>query len=660
MELVNGRQLDLFELLATFKAEAKPLRAKVKAPSVEVVGPMEEEGTIDDYLSKGERIESLARDAFLKVFECLSVSELEQKIFSKPWNAAGSLNDNVVSIAKVVRSFISDIHYNDEDEKYKILKNLIDFDFDIREVDIKSEGYPGAIKRLRYNGKRSSDIVAICIREEGFSPLVAYCYRTLNAGNKSLLYKDGSRYGDLAIILTWLFVLTLYNRAIKDEGMYGILAEKFRAMEGKGYDSMGFVIRRESGVSAIKTSSGVNLTCEESFRSPLVRNRFRLPFKEYMRPRPEVLDEVRSLFGLQDVDIPATTQKKSSVRERNGEEYRDSKGMKVYQYVIPYDIEYAIVSLDPLSYFKRGFGAVQYNRILDRATHLDREGCDVAPICWPMPSKNSIGIEYDLLKTVIGACWEEKGQVIRKYKYYREMEDGLKKSCAKAYQTKKNIPQKVLKEMEESVFNEYFGYVEFDETCDLDKVRVVAEEFIKFKKEVMPGFDSSNVALRFRKLGKHKASGLYYPMFGCLCVDLRSPSSFVHEYGHCLDHVMSPGRLALSDKEDFYKTYSLYATALKRAVTGNKDVAAKLSGGSKYNLDYYLLKTEAFARCFELYVVETLGIDISLAKPSEDDMGFAYPKDDEELMKSIEGYFDALLATVNGVQEARGTEPLCA
>lgn len=41
---------------------------------------------------------------------------------------------------------------------------------------------------------------------------------------------------------------------------------------------------------------------------------------------------------------------------------------------------------------------------------------------------------------------------------------------------------------------------------------------------------------KVRKLGNHKALGLYYPEAKVLVVDVDSPSSFIHEYGHLLDY----------------------------------------------------------------------------------------------------------------------------
>jgi hypothetical protein len=288
-----------------------------------------------------------------------------------------------------------------------------------------------------------------------------------------------------------------------------------------------------------------------------------------------------------------------------------------------------------------------FGELLNRYEKSDSD--DPARIPWAFPDVSSSKMYgYDLLKEVIRAVWEEKGELISKWKYYSDMEESVKTS-AKVFQTKKNIPDYILKEMRESVFNKAFGYVEIDEDCDLDKIRAIAHEFTSFKERFIPGFDSSKVALRFRKLGRHKALGLYFPMLGCLCVDLRSPSSFIHELGHCIDY-MHGGRHALSDRCEFYSVYTLYKRSLMGELYKDADKMAALSGSkSKYNLRYYLLHTESFARCFELYVTKCLKVDSSLCKQNNN-MGWAYPEN-EELLQAIRVYFDRLLVTVNAPAE---------
>ena len=144
------------------------------------------------------------------------------------------------------------------------------------------------------------------------------------------------------------------------------------------------------------------------------------------------------------------------------------------------------------------------------------------------------------------------------------------------------------------------------------------------------------VSLRFRKLGNHKASGLYYYTLKCLCVDVRSPGSMVHEVGHMIDYHLDH----ISIKYEFQRIFDRYESLLKDYVRNNKgNDTAILTGKTKYNLSYYLQPTEVFARCFEMYVVKCRNIDNSLCKPQG---GFAYPED-AILLSSIQEFYDRIL-----------------
>lgn len=214
-----------------------------------------------------------------------------------------------------------------------------------------------------------------------------------------------------------------------------------------------------------------------------------------------------------------------------------------------------------------------------------------------------------------------------------KMDKELSREHAKSFQTKKNIPYKTVRAMSRSDFNDYFGYVEFDEECDLAVMRELCMEYKAFSKVL--GIEKyPEVSLRFRKLGNHKAGGLYYPFLKCLCVDVRSPGSMVHEVGHMLDYHFD----SLSKKYSFQNIYDRYESLLKEYQRKSSETEKKiLKGSSKYNLKYYLQPTEVFARCFEMYVVRARNIDNSLCRPG----GFAYPED-EKLMVLIREYFDSL------------------
>lgn len=199
---------------------------------------------------------------------------------------------------------------------------------------------------------------------------------------------------------------------------------------------------------------------------------------------------------------------------------------------------------------------------------------------------------------------------------------------AKSWMTKKYISEKVLCFMENTSFNKYFGYVEFDNEVDLDKALEISKEweaiaeFMNFKKR-------KDVQLRFRRLGHHHASGLYYPHCQCICVDIKHPDSMMHEYIHMLDDVLGD----ISRSDEFYDVRRTYKAAVNKIIKEDNII---LTG--KYDRTYYFAAAEIFARCGEIYMTDVLKVNNSLVKP-EMDKQFAYPKN-EELLSVIRNFFD--------------------
>ena len=214
----------------------------------------------------------------------------------------------------------------------------------------------------------------------------------------------------------------------------------------------------------------------------------------------------------------------------------------------------------------------------------------------------------------------------------------LKRIVARAYQTKKKIPKHVVHEMKASELNTYFGFIEFDEEVDLNLVDSITEEFKKLNQNIFNGYISKNVALRFRKLGKHHATGLYYPSIDTMVVDFRHPTSFVHEYFHMLDDMLGDPSM----KCEFDKVALRYQQLLKSSIEKERKAGKEmLLKKGKYNLNYFLRKCEIFARCGEIHLFRNLHVVSSLLKPEETHY-FAYP-DDEILNNMIEEYYTNLL-----------------
>lgn len=209
--------------------------------------------------------------------------------------------------------------------------------------------------------------------------------------------------------------------------------------------------------------------------------------------------------------------------------------------------------------------------------------------------------------------------------------------AARAYTTKRNIPDHILHEMRISELNDYFGFIEFDEDVDLALVASVIEEFKKINHSIFHDYSNKNVAFRFRKLGRHHATGLYYPSISTMVVDFRYPTSFIHEYFHMLDDEL--GNLSLN--YDFSKIVSRYQYLLEKEIDKDRNGQKVIHLSGKYNLKYYLRKCEIFARCGEIHLFRNLHVVSSLLKPEETKY-FCYP-DDPELNHLIDDYYSNML-----------------
>lgn len=251
-----------------------------------------------------------------------------------------------------------------------------------------------------------------------------------------------------------------------------------------------------------------------------------------------------------------------------------------------------------------------------------------------MTDKAVLHMEVSMVQDILQMMQKEYLQKKEEAKLNKK----LSSDYAASFQTKKNIPRKCLQAMSRSGFNRYFGYVEFDEECDLNLIQELYLEYEALMQDlVLPSYPE--VSLRFRKLGKYKAGGLYFPSLKCLCVDIRSPGSMVHEVGHMIDYHCGH----ISERRYYTAVYDRYRYLFDKFIQGNDTSQTKiLCGRTKYNCAYYLQNTEVFARCFEIYLMRIRKIDNSLCKPV---IGFAYPED-EQLTQLIEKFFNQLLLEI--------------
>lgn len=223
-----------------------------------------------------------------------------------------------------------------------------------------------------------------------------------------------------------------------------------------------------------------------------------------------------------------------------------------------------------------------------------------------------------------------------------ERENETEREYASSYETKRNIPLKIQSKMNNNKFLKYFGEVEFDELCDLSLVYQIEKEFLNFA-EFMNLPLRKDHSLRFRRLGKHKAGGLYFPHQKAVCVDIKSPSSMIHELMHMIDYT-SLDKVSLSSLINFRSLLDEYKNLTNKAFDKLKDddpLKAKWEGNSKYSKSYYHTPTEVFARCGEIYVQKVLGIDNSLVD-IDSRINLYYPQDNH-FLGMIKTYFESVL-----------------
>ncbi|WP_194943354.1 LPD1 domain-containing protein [Enterococcus casseliflavus] len=223
----------------------------------------------------------------------------------------------------------------------------------------------------------------------------------------------------------------------------------------------------------------------------------------------------------------------------------------------------------------------------------------------------------------------------------REYEKDIdKQTRASAWQTKKNINKDTRKIMETTTLNKYFQFVEIDNDVDLTLFSQFEEEMERIH-DILPKTGEKLPELRLRKLGNHKALGLYVPTKNTIAIDFRDTDdeiggvgiqSFVHEYGHALDYSTDNGRL-LSMGDDFKPIVARYRENL--SLNGKGSYVAEKAG-------YYTAPTEVFARAFELYVSEAGLSSIFLKSKETYSTSIEYALFDQKMREEITTFFDSV------------------
>lgn len=215
------------------------------------------------------------------------------------------------------------------------------------------------------------------------------------------------------------------------------------------------------------------------------------------------------------------------------------------------------------------------------------------------------------------SIYEAALDVIIKVEYNHSMNREYARETGKTistFRTDKKYQDEALNKS--TLFNEMgFRKVEID-TQKYDGEVFNYEEFSKVEQDFLAVLDKLPQAkaqpeLKFRRLGKHKAWGIYSPALNILAVDVRHTESFIHEYGHYLD--FKHGDEVYSELPTFFPIIKAYEKKLTELAEDSK-YAQKLTAK---RMSYYLIPTEVFARAFELWVSGTIVSDATIISSTE-------------------------------------------
>lgn len=202
-------------------------------------------------------------------------------------------------------------------------------------------------------------------------------------------------------------------------------------------------------------------------------------------------------------------------------------------------------------------------------------------------------------------------------------------SVATAWMDKKNPDKTRQNMMENTKLNKVFSKVEIDNDVDPAEYADFEKSYTDAAKKLPPIPGDRKPELRIRKLGKHKATGVYFPHKNTICIDVRDSSAFVHEYGHYLD-------LTVQNNQSLQSDFRGIANSYKKNLT--------VPAGGKQ--DYYTTPTEIHSRLFEMYAHEKLGIDNRLVDPDKfERFDYEPMKKDPEMKQKAFDFFDKVFAT---------------
>lgn len=554
----------------------------------------------DQYLSREMKITNLAKAHFDRFVRQFSLSDAEEKIYHVKLTDTDTMYQICQKIAKRVFKPLLQGIKTEGDACIKQLISLVS-PFKVTLTIPLATNTPNVMSKLSRKHLSDEKILKLTISEKGYEPLVIFGLQQESLPKKysNVLLKDDIRVADLSMVFSALYVVKMVSEVVR-------MTPSEEDVVYHAYQKV---------LSQYSESFNKGLLGRWDIRYPFAQHEFVVDASRNILVR-EFKPAVMRAFAAKGIHV----------------QYLPSKSELNKYMTIGFADPPALSSFSIHRGLEQFFIPLVLNDLRELVYH------DVIDISssghwWGSINNRKYGIHSVVAKTFL-AVWEQKRQQLNSLKYYKELSEGY----ARSYQTKRNIPQKTIAAMEGSPLNSYFGFVEFDEEADLEKLEVITNEFIAIRETYLSFIDGKNVAVRFRRLGNHKASGLYYPSVRSLCVDIHSPSSMIHEFGHMIDFEYG----SLSGEFSFKGIRDLYEKAIQEEMKSNSSLKTQLISRTKYNLSYYLEPTEIFARCFELYLVKVKGVSNSLVPVS---FGWEYPQN-EGIMEHITFYFDNLLASI--------------
>jgi hypothetical protein len=216
----------------------------------------------------------------------------------------------------------------------------------------------------------------------------------------------------------------------------------------------------------------------------------------------------------------------------------------------------------------------------------------------------------------------------RNFKAQQKYVKDQRGSIATAFDDKKHPDKTRQQMMEDSKIvasnGGHFSKVEYDNDVDPAEAADFEQAIQEVETKMPPIPGDRRPDLRVRYLGKHRAKGIYSPSHNTVAVDVRTSEAYIHEMAHYYD-LTAKGNASLSD--EFRSISNAYSSALK-------EPDPKRRG-------YLNTPTEQFARGFEMYAHERLGINNRLVKPSNfEGNDYAPYRENPQLKERLFEFFD--------------------